>query len=81
MGAHGTYTIWNAKDGQRGGLMRGERTAWLFYFNVAGVEQAAEIVKREGGQLLTSVMQQPEGGFIAHCKDPQGALFGLSGPR
>jgi len=50
---------------------------WLYYFTVDDVEKAIERVKAGGGQILYGPAALPAGGRIAHCRDPQGALFAL----
>jgi predicted enzyme related to lactoylglutathione lyase len=81
MGPQGTYTIFSTKDGQRGGIMRGAPSSWLFYFTVASVDAAVAACKREGGEVLGEPHQEPEGGWIVRCKDPQGALFAVVGSK
>lgn len=55
--------------------------AWLYYFNVAGIDAAVERVKANDGQVLNGPMEVPGGAFIVQCRDPQGAMFALVGPR
>lgn len=50
---------------------------WLYYFNVADVEAAANRVEARGGQILYGPLEAPGGAGIAHCADPQGAIFAL----
>jgi predicted enzyme related to lactoylglutathione lyase len=50
---------------------------WLYYFNVADVAGAANRVEAHGGQVLYGPVEAPGGAWIAHCADPQGAVFGL----
>ena len=50
---------------------------WLYYFNVADVEAAAKRVEARGGQILYGPLEAPGGAAIAHCVDPQGAIFAL----
>ena len=47
------------------------------YFGVADVEQAALLVKRLGGQVLSVTSPDTRFGRFAHCRDNQGAPFGL----
>ena len=47
---------------------------WLYYFNVADVEAAANRVEARGGQILYGPLEAPGGAGIAHCVDPQGAI-------
>ena len=54
---------------------------WLYYFNVDAVEAAMARVKDAGGQIIHGPMQVPGGSWIAHCLDPQGAIFAMVGPK
>jgi uncharacterized protein len=54
---------------------------WLYYFNVSAVEAAMARVNDAGGQVIHGPMQVPGGNWIAHCLDPQGAIFALVGPK
>jgi predicted enzyme related to lactoylglutathione lyase len=81
MGPHGLYDLYSTPEGQRGGMMRGAASSWLFYFSVESVDAAAEACTREGGQVVAAPHQQPEGGFIARLRDPAGALFAVSGKK
>ena len=54
---------------------------WLYYFNVDAVEAAMARVKGAGGQIIHGPMQVPGGSWIAHCLDPQGAIFAMVGPK
>jgi predicted enzyme related to lactoylglutathione lyase len=54
---------------------------WLFYFNVGDIDAAAERVKTGGGQVFKGPVELPGGGWIARCRDPQGAAFALQGQR
>jgi len=54
---------------------------WLFYFNIGDIDAAAERVKFGGGQVLKGPVELPGGGWIARCRDPQGAAFALQGTR
>ena len=53
--------------------------SWLYYFDVADLDAALERVKAGGGQVVNGPMPVPDGGRVAHCSDPQGAMFALSG--
>jgi uncharacterized protein len=50
-------------------------------FNVDAVEAAMARVKDKGGQVIHGPMQVPGGSWIAHCLDPQGAIFAMVGPK
>jgi predicted enzyme related to lactoylglutathione lyase len=50
---------------------------WLYYFNVTDLEAATNRVEARGGQILYGPLEAPGGAGIAHCADPQGAIFAL----
>jgi uncharacterized protein len=50
---------------------------WLYYFNVADIEAAAQRVEAGGGEIIYGPMEVPGGASILHCADPQGAVFAL----
>lgn len=85
MGALGKYQFLN-----HGGVMIGAimplmpdmpASMWNFYFGVEDIDVAAAAVKSNGGQLFQDPMQIPGGEYAVNGSDPQGALFGLVGPR
>lgn len=51
--------------------------AWLFYFVVDSVDTAAERIRSAGGQVINGPMPVPDGSWIVHGLDPQGAMFAL----
>lgn len=81
MGAHGIYRTFKAGDSPNGGMMtRMPQTPapfWLYYFTVESIGAGIARVKDGGGTILNGPMPVPGGSFIAHCFDPQGAMFGL----
>lgn len=50
---------------------------WLYYIVVDDCDAAAKKVSARGGKVLNGPMDIPEGGRIAQCMDPQGAVFGI----
>jgi predicted enzyme related to lactoylglutathione lyase len=81
MGAMGTYRIFGADGVQLGGMMNKPAqmpaSAWGFYFNVDGIDAAAERVTGHGGQVVNGPIEVPGGSWIIQCIDPQGAHFNL----
>lgn len=55
--------------------------SFLFYFGVADIEAATAAVKTGGGTVLAETQPIPGEMFITVALDPQGAAFGLVGPR
>lgn len=56
-------------------------SAWTFYFRVADIDAAASYIRENGGTLFMEPMEIPGGDFSLNASDPQGAAFGLVGPR
>jgi len=56
-------------------------SAWGFYIGVDDIDRAAEAVKAGGGRILAGPMEIPGGELSLDGIDPQGAHFGLVGPR
>jgi predicted enzyme related to lactoylglutathione lyase len=85
MGPMGVYQTFATGGAPCGGMMTKtpETPApfWLYYFNVEAVEAAMARVKDAGGQIIHGPMQVPGGSWIAHCLDPQGAIFAMVGPK
>jgi len=50
---------------------------WLYYFNVPDITVATDRVVAGGGRTVQGPNQLPDGGWIACCVDPQGAMFAL----
>jgi predicted enzyme related to lactoylglutathione lyase len=85
MGPIGTYQMF-ALGGRRIGGMFDKpegfpRPMWIYYFNVANIDDAARRVTDNGGQVLMEPMSIPTGGWIVQASDPQGAMFALYGRR
>lgn len=80
-----TYQLFSAGEQTIGGMFtkRPEDPLpfWLFYFNIGDIDAAAERVKSGGGQVFKGPLELPGGGWIARCRDPQGAAFALQGSR
>jgi uncharacterized protein len=54
---------------------------WTYYVGVDDIDRAADAIKSGGGQILNGPMEIPGGEFALNAMDPQGAPFGLVGPR
>lgn len=54
---------------------------WTYYIGVDDIDRAAAAVTAAGGQILFGPMEIPGGEFSLNAMDPQGASFGLVGPR
>ncbi|HVJ71320.1 MAG TPA: VOC family protein [Sphingomicrobium sp.] len=56
-------------------------TLWTFYIGVDDIDRAAKAITDNGGSILNGPMEIPGGEFALNGMDPQGASFGLVGPR
>lgn len=86
MGPAGTYQIFQMESGGdwSGGMFDSDalgRPAWLFYFVVGDIDEAAERVRAAAGEVLDGPMEVPGGVWTIECRDPQGARFALVGSR
>jgi len=84
MGEMGTYQIIADGGAQIGAMFNSPNVPhpmWLYYFNVASIDRAAEKVKAGGGQVINGPMEVPGGAWIINALDPQGAMFALVGAR
>jgi predicted enzyme related to lactoylglutathione lyase len=85
MGAMGKYQFV-----QRGGVGIGAImpkmpqlpvSLWTYYIGVDDIDRAAAAISGGGGQILNGPMEIPGGEYALNATDPQGASFGLVGPR
>lgn len=85
MGEMGDYQFINLGGEMIGAVMTrpagGPPPMWNFYFQVPDIDAAAEAAKTGGGAILYGPVEIPGGNFAAQATDPQGAAFGLVGPR
>ena len=54
---------------------------WNFYIGVDDIDRAAVAVRSGGGQVFQEPIEIPGGEYALNGTDPDGALFGLVGPR
>jgi uncharacterized protein len=54
---------------------------WLYYFEVADLDEAVDQVKAGGGRIAQGPIELGGGYWAARCIDPQGAMFALQGRR
>lgn len=85
MGQMGSYQFLLNGGIQVGAIMQRDRPGaspiWRFYFGVEDIDAAMQAVKAGGGHAVTDPVQVPGGAFAAVVIDPQGAEFGIAGPR
>ncbi len=81
MGPMGTYQLFNAHGKMLGGMMNAPPGSpvrgWLYYINVDEIEAAMARVQQAGGTVASGPHPVPGGLWMAHCLDPQGAVFGI----
>ncbi|MGO4570361.1 VOC family protein [Microvirga sp. 2TAF3] len=85
MGDMGDYQFITHHGGMIGAMMTrsvgGPPPAWTFYFGVEDIDVAARAVSGNGGTIHHGPAEVPGGVYIIVAADPQGAQFGLVGPR
>lgn len=85
MGEMGSYQFINQNGQTIGAMMNrtpgGPPPAWTFYFGVDDIDVAARAVSDNGGTIHYGPAEVPGGVSIIVASDPQGAMFGLVGPR
>ena len=85
MGEMGEYKFINHDGVMIGAVMRKPPqmplTAWTYYIGVDDIDRAAKAVTDGGGRILHGPMEIPGSEYSLNAMDPQGAAFGLVGPR
>jgi predicted enzyme related to lactoylglutathione lyase len=84
MGPLGDYQFLIGGGERFGAAMKrtsGGPPLWRYYFGVDDIDRAARAIVDGGGKLLQEPQQVPGGGWAAAAIDPQGAEFGIAGPR
>lgn len=85
MGEMGDYKFIYANGVRIGAVMRKPPqlpvSMWTFYIGVEDIDRASEAVTNGGGQILHGPNEIPGGEYSLNGMDPQGASFGLVGPR
>lgn len=57
------------------------QSMWNFYIGVDDIDRATAAVRSGGGQVVQEPIEIPGGEYSINAVDPQGAMFGLVGPR
>ena len=87
MGEMGKYEFMSASEGRfmLGAIMpkmpEMPVSAWIFYFRVPDIDTAAGTIGDNGGTVMQEPVEIPGGEYSLVAADPQGAVFGLVGPR
>jgi predicted enzyme related to lactoylglutathione lyase len=56
-------------------------SSWTYYIGVDDIDRATAALNAGGGKVLHGPNQIPGGEYSLTAVDPQGAVFGLVGPR
>jgi hypothetical protein len=82
---HPSYELFAAGEWTMGGMFNKIAGApvpfWLYYFEVADLDLAIGQVRAGGGQITRGPIELWADIWMAHCVDPQGAVFALQGKR
>ena len=85
MGEMGKYRFIQTNGVNIGAVMRKPpqlpMSLWTYYIGVDDINRAVEAINASGGRVLNGPMEIPGGEFALNGLDPQGASFGLVGPR
>ena len=85
MGEMGAYRFVQLGDVAIGAvmpLMPGmPHAVWTYYVGVDDIDRATKAVTDGGGTIVQGLMEIPGGEYALNAVDPQGASFGLVGPR
>jgi predicted enzyme related to lactoylglutathione lyase len=85
MGEMGKYRFIQSGPTTIGAIMRKRPqlpvSLWTYYIGVDDIDRAVAAIKDRGGRILNGPMEIPGGEFALNGMDPQGAAFGLVGPR
>lgn len=85
MGPMGRYAFLYQGETMIGAVMpkvpQQPQAAWTFYIGVDDIDRAAVAVGDGGGRIIMGPVEIPGGEFSLDGLDPQGAHFGLLGPR
>ena len=85
MGPMGKYLFLQHGDTGIGAIGRagpdGDGPRWSYFIGVDDIDRAVTAVQTGGGKVAGEPQEVPGGEFTTYCTDPQGAAFGLVGPR
>jgi len=81
----GDYQFIDHGDVRVGGMMKQPDIAgpggWIFYFGVRCALAAKRAIEANGGKVESDLNPVPGGDWVLRATDPQGARFGVVGPK
>jgi predicted enzyme related to lactoylglutathione lyase len=84
MGEMGDYWFIDHHGQRLGAIMRknwDNAVMWDFYFGVPSATAAKRAIEANGGTVMSGPMEVPGGDWVVFATDPQGARFGVVGPK
>lgn len=84
MGEFGDYCFVDHGGLRVGGMMKKAHpgpAAWVAYFGVPSATAAKKAIEAGGGAIVMDVHEVPGGDWVVIATDPQGAAFGVVGPK
>lgn len=85
MGPMGDYCFIDHGGLRLGGMMQQQEkdrlATWVFYFGVPSASAARAAIVAGGGRIVRDLHQVPGGDWVVIAEDPQGAPFGIVGPK
>jgi hypothetical protein len=85
MGPLGDYWFIDHASGRLGGMMQLPPTdgtaGWVLYFGVESATAAKRAIEANGGKITHDLHEVPGGDWVVIAEDPQGAPFGVVGPK
>lgn len=84
MGPLGDYWFIEHDAGAVGAMMQvpeGGTPGWRFYFGVTSAAAAERAIQAGGGTIERGLHEVPGGDWVVMARDPQGAPFGVVGPK
>jgi hypothetical protein len=85
MGPMGDYCFMDQGDLRLGAIMPRQNpqqpALWTLYFGVPDIDASAAAITAAGGTILFGPHEVPGGEYNVIALDPQGAVFGLVGPK
>jgi len=84
MGPDAVYQMFATGKEPVGGMMtksKDQPAVWTYFISTGDIAAARQRILDHGGRIVTDLMQVPGGEWILVAADPQGAKFGLVGPK